>query len=340
VKIALDAMGGDDAPSVNVVGAINAVNSFDALEVVLVGDETLVNAQLKEHGWSGSAITVHHAPDVVAMDDPPSLAVRRKKDSSMRRAYDLLKEGRADAVVSAGNSGAMMAMALFLIGRAKGIDRPAFATFIPTLTGKPFLLLDAGANVDCNSANIMQFSALGNAYCSKVLGIRSPRVALLSNGEEEAKGNALTKESTKLLVESDLNFIGNIESKDAFMGSTDVVVCDGFVGNIFLKTSEGLVEFLVRLLKREMTNSFLAKIGYLFLWPVFKSVKKKIAWDEHGGAPLLGINGACIVCHGRSNSKAIMNAIKMAADFASKGLDDSVQNDSSSGTKESIIAAR
>ena len=340
MRVALDAMGGDNAPSVNVDGAIDAVRFTSGIEVILVGDEDAINARLKEKGWSGTGISVHHAPDVVSMDDPPSVAVRRKKDSSMRRAYDLVKEGRADAVVSAGNSGAMMGMALFLIGRAKGIDRPAFATFIPTLSGKPFLLLDAGANVDCSSANIFQFAHMGNDYCSKVLGIESPRVALLSIGEEEAKGNALIKESSKLLAESSLNFMGNIEPKDAFMGRADVVVCDGFVGNIFLKTSEGLAEFLMRLIKDEMMSSLLAKIGYIFLRPAFKNVKRKTAWDETGGAPLLGINGACIVCHGRSTTKAIMNAIRMASDFSAKGMDSPTNGERQSSGKENTVAAR
>jgi glycerol-3-phosphate acyltransferase PlsX len=339
MKVALDAMGGDNAPAVNIEGAIEAVNVRDDLSVVLVGREDEINSVLVNTKYDEMRISVFHAPDVVKMDDPPSLAVRRKKDSSMRIAFDLVKNGEADAVVSAGNSGAMMGMALFLLGRAEGVDRPAFAAYMPTFK-MPFLLLDAGANVDCNPENMFQFAIMGNAYCKHVVGIGSPRIALLSIGEEEMKGNMLIKETSKILSGLKLNFIGNIEPKDAFLGGADVVVCDGFVGNIFLKTSEGLAEFVMRLLKREMTKSVTAKLGYLFMRSVFRDVKRETAYDEYGGAPLLGINGACVVCHGRSTPKAIMNAVIMASDFSSKDVFNIISDDlKAMGGKESTIAA-
>ncbi len=343
MRVAIDAMGGDDAPLVNVDGAIDAVKTREGLEVILVGMEPVVRKHLEGRKYKGSLITIHHAPDVVKMDDPPSLAVRRKKDSSMRRAFDLVRDGKADAVVSAGNSGAMMGMALFLLGRAEGVDRPAFAALMPSYS-KPFLLLDAGANVDCNPDNIIQFALMGNAYSRLVVGVDNPRVSLLSIGEEQMKGNVLIKESTKILSSLGINFKGNVEPKDAYMGESDVIVCDGFVGNIFLKTSEGLAEFVMRLLKREMSRSVAAKMGYLFMRSVLKNVKKETAYEEYGGAPLLGIKGAVIVCHGRSTPKAIMNAIWIASDFASKNVHEAISNDirqlvKKKGDKESTVAA-
>jgi glycerol-3-phosphate acyltransferase PlsX len=319
-------MGGDNAPNANIDGAIEAVSTQEGLEVILVGVEPILRKCLEDRKWKGEGITIHHAPDVVKMDDPPSLAVRRKKESSMRKAYDLIKEGKADAIVGAGNSGAMMGMALFLLGRAEGVDRPAFAALMPSFN-KPFLLLDAGANVDCNPNNVVQFALMGNAYSRLVVGVPNPKVCLLSIGEEQMKGNLLIKESTKILSNVEMNFLGNIEPKEVYMGEADVVVCDGFVGNIFLKTSEGLAEFIMKLLKREMGRSITAKMGYLFMRSVFKNVKKQTAYDEYGGAPLLGINGACIVCHGRSTPKAIKNALKIASDFASKEVHTTISND-------------
>ncbi len=343
MRVAIDAMGGDDAPSVNVDGAIEAVKVQKDLEVILVGVEPVVRKHLENRKYKGSRITIHHAPDVVKMDDPPSLAVRRKKDSSMRRAFDLVRDGKADAVMSAGNSGAMMGMALFLLGRAEGVDRPAFAALMPSYN-KPFLMLDAGANVDCNTDNIIQFALMGNAYSRLVVGVENPRVSLLSIGEEQMKGNVLIKESTKILSSLGINFQGNVEPKDAYMGEADVIVCDGFVGNIFLKTSEGLAEFVMRLLKREMKRSMVAKMGYLFMRSVLKNVKKETAYEEYGGAPLLGIKGAVLVCHGRSTPKAIMKAIKIVSDFASKNVHEAVSNDirklmEKRGDKENTVAA-
>ncbi|MCK4911999.1 MAG: phosphate acyltransferase PlsX [Thermodesulfovibrionales bacterium] len=343
MRVAIDAMGGDDAPLVNVDGAIDAVEKQEDLEVILVGIEPVVRKHLDSRKYKGSRISIHHAPDVVKMDDPPSLAVRRKKDSSMRKAFDLVREGKADAVVSAGNSGAMMGMSLFLLGRAEGVDRPAFAALMPSYS-KPFLLLDAGANVDCSPDNIIQFALMGNAYSRLVVGVDRPRVSLLSIGEEQMKGNVLIKESTKILLELGMNFTGNVEPKDAYMGVSDVIVCDGFVGNIFLKTSEGLAEFVMRLLKREMGRSVAAKMGYLFMRSVLKNVKKETAYEEYGGAPLLGIKGAVVVCHGRSTSKAIMNAIMIASEFASKNVHKAISKDikmlvDKKDDKESTVAA-
>lgn len=326
MKIALDAMGGDFAPEVNVQGAIEAVSKLPGLKVVLVGPEDILLEQLKNSGYKGEDISVFNASETVAMDESPSVALRKKKDSSMRRAVDLVKEGAADAVVSAGNSGAMMAMGIFILGRAVGVSRPAFGTLMPS-TKKPFLLLDAGANVDCDPENLFQFALMGNAYSRLVYGVANPRVGILSIGEEPGKGNELTKQSYALLKGTDLNFIGNIESKEVFLGNADVVVCDGFVGNVFLKTSEGLADLVVQLLKDEIKASFVAKLGALLMSGGLNRVKKKTSYDEYGGAPLLGIKGACIICHGRSSGKAIMNAIRIASEYAQKRVYDVIADD-------------
>lgn len=327
MRVALDAMGGDNAPSVNVEGAIELVQKRPDIKVILVGPEEVIKAELKAKGYAGERISVFHASEIVEMHESAMVAMRKKKDSSIRRAVDLVKKGEADAVVSAGNSGAVMATALFVLGRSAGVDRPAFATVIPS-ERDPFLLLDAGANVDCSPENLYQFALMGNAYSRLIMDRENPRVGLLSIGEEETKGNEVTKATHKLLKETTLcNFTGNVESKEVYLGEADVVVCDGFIGNIFLKTSEGLVEFLMRLLKKEIGSTISGKLGYLFMRPGIKRVKKKTDYDEYGGAPLLGINGACIICHGRSSPKAIMNAMRIASDFASKKVYEVIAED-------------
>jgi glycerol-3-phosphate acyltransferase PlsX len=323
MRVAVDAMGGDFAPGVNIDGAIVAVQEKDDINVILVGDEPSIIEGLKGKKYPESRISTFHASEVVPMDASPSYAVRRMKDSSIRRAVELVRGGSADAVVSAGNSGAMMALALFMLGTSEGVDRPAIATVMPSFN-KPFLLLDAGANVDCNPLNLLQFGLMADAYCKNILQRPEPRIAILSIGEEPAKGNELTKEAYKLLENSPIKFIGNIESKDIYMGNADGIICDGFVGNIFLKTSEGLADVVMKMLKREINNSIIGKLGSLLLTPAFKNIGKIIDYDEYGGAPLLGINGSCIIGHGRAMPKAIKNAIMNAADFSSKKVYEAV----------------
>lgn len=317
MKIALDAMGGDYAPAVTVEGALETVREYDDLEVILFGDEAQIKSELKGKKYPSHRIHIRHTSQVIGMHESPVSALRKKKDSSIRRAVDSVKNKEAEAVVSAGNSGVAMATALFILGTSKGVDRPAIAAVMPTLKGL-FVLIDAGANVDCKAENLLQFALMGSSYCSTILSRQEPRVALLSIGEEDTKGNELTRETFKLLKEANLNFIGNIEGKDVFSGDADVVVCDGFIGNIVLKTSEGLAEVIIKMLKREIAGLATGRVGYLLMKPALKNFRKKTDYAEYGGAPLLGINGTCIISHGRSTARAIKNALKVAMEFSKK----------------------
>jgi glycerol-3-phosphate acyltransferase PlsX len=317
MRVALDAMGGDFAPAVTIEGAVETVNESTDIEIVLVGDEPAIAKELSGKKYPPTRLQIRHASQIVGMDEPTLVAVRKKKDSSIRRAVELVKNQEADAVVSAGHSGVAMAMALLMFGASEGVDRPAIATIMPTLKG-PFVLVDAGANVDCDAKNLLQFALMGDAYCRTMFGNPEPKIALLSIGEEDTKGNMLTKEAFKLLKDSPVRFIGNIEGKDIFTGAADVVVCDGFIGNIVLKTSEGLAEVIMKMLKREIADVATGRVGYLLMKPALRNFKKKTDYAEYGGAPLLGINGTCIISHGRSSAKAIKNAIKVAAEFSRK----------------------
>ncbi|MBM4129288.1 MAG: phosphate acyltransferase PlsX [Nitrospira sp.] len=315
--IALDAMGGDYAPAVNIEGAIETVDDLQNLNIILVGEESSIQRELDGKRYPPNRISIRHASQVVGMDESPSVAIRRKKDSSIMRGMELVKNGEADGFVSAGHSGAIMATALLILGVSNGIDRPAIATIMPTLKS-PFMLIDAGANLSCKPENFLQFAFMGSAYSKAVFGRSEPKVALLSIGEEDTKGNELIRESFKLLKKTPLNFIGNIDGKDIFSGVADVIVCDGFTGNVVLKTSEGLADVLVKMLKQEIAEQSVGRIGYLLMKTALRSFKKRIDYDEYGGAPLLGINGTCIIGHGRSTSKAIRNAIKIAVSFSEK----------------------
>ncbi|MEW6601480.1 MAG: phosphate acyltransferase PlsX [Nitrospirota bacterium] len=319
MKIALDAMGGDFAPATNIDGAIEALNENPDLSVVLVGNEDGIRAELEKRDCAKLPISVKHASEVVEMEESPLNALRRKKDSSIRVAINMVKAGEADAMVSAGNSGVVMATALYVIGKLRGVERPAIAAIMPSLKDH-FLLLDAGANVDCKPLHLYQFAVMGEAYAKFIFNIERPKVGLLSIGEEDVKGNELTKEAFKLIKGSNVNFIGNIEGQDIFSGEADVVVCDGFVGNIALKVSEGLAETIVEMLKREFMEKAQGKGDASSLKEVFKSFIKRTDYTEYGGAPLLGIGSPCIIGHGRSTSKAIKNAIKVAGAFYSKGI--------------------
>lgn len=314
IKIAVDAMGGDNSPAVEVAGAVAACRDWGC-QVVLVGDTEQLQSELSKHKTDGLSIDLHHASEVVGMHDAPSDAIRKKKDSSIRVAFDLVKQGEASAVVSAGNSGAIMACGMFVFGRVKGIERPAIGTFLPNLDSQT-LVLDMGANVDCKASHLYQFAIMGSLYTEHFSNKIRPRVGLLSNGEEEKKGNDLTREAHLLLKEADLNYVGYVEGGDVYNGSVDVVVCDGFVGNVLLKISEGLAVAIGTMLKQEINNRFLAKVGYFLSRPAFAAFKKRISPAEYGGAPLLGIAGAGIVCHGSSDPMAISIAIRQAGEYA------------------------
>lgn len=309
-------MGGDHAPQVNIEGALEIIREIDDIAVILVGDEPTLKKELGKRTVSGR-ISIVHASQVVDMHEPPSAAIRKKKDSSIHVGLRLVKEQKADGFVSAGHSGVVMAMSLLMLGKAKGVDRPAIATLMPNLRDR-FILLDVGANVDCRPENLLQFALMGDTYCRLILNRQKPKVGLLSIGEEDIKGNELTKETFRLLKGSHLNFLGNIEGKDVFSGKADVVVCDGFIGNVVLKISEGLAETILRMLKHEIANVTAGKLGYLMLKPAIRNFKKRTDYDEYGGAPLLGINGTSIISHGRSSAKAIRNALKVAHYYSAK----------------------
>lgn len=326
MRVVLDAMGGDNAPFVNVEGAVETVTECGDIDVLLVGDESLVRKELAHKRYPANRISIVHSSQVVEMHESPTFAIRKKKDSSIRVGIGLVKTGKADAFVSAGHSGVVMGTSLLMLGTAQGVDRPAIATLMPTLRDT-FVMLDVGATVDCNPQNLLQFALMGSTYCRLVLERPAPKVALLSIGEEDTKGNEVTKEVFKLIRNSKLNFIGNIEGKDIFSGKADVIVCDGFIGNIALKISEGLAETILKMLKREISSVSTGRIGYLMMKPAIRNFKKRTDYDEYGGAPLLGINGTSIISHGRSSSKAIKNALRVAADYAAKRVYEAISID-------------
>ncbi|EYE89303.1 phosphate acyltransferase [Fervidicella metallireducens AeB] len=310
MKIVIDAMGGDNAPYEIVKGAIEASKEFKT-DIILVGDSNKIEEALNNYGLDKNNFEIVHTSEVITNEDSPTISIRRKKDSSMVVGMKLVKEGKADAFISAGNTGALLAGGLFVIGRIKGIDRPALTPVIPGKNGH-FLLMDAGANAECKSINILQFALMGSIYSKKVLKKDNPSVGLVNIGAEEEKGTEFTKECFKLLRESTLNFKGNIEGRYIPDGDIDVVVCDGFTGNIILKLYEGVSQTIFKILKEEILSSFTTKLGGLLLKPVFSKFKKKFDYTEHGGAILLGIDGLVIKAHGSSNAKAIKNAIKQA----------------------------
>lgn len=325
MKIAVDAMGGDHGPAPNVEGAIQAAAELD-VAVVLVGDEARLQAQLQRMGCRDPRITIRHAPQVVEMHESPAQVARKKRQSSVWIATELVKAGEAEAVISAGNTGAAMVAAFFVLELTKGVERPAIATMLPTLTGHA-VMLDVGANVDCTANHLEQFALMGNEYAKHVLGKVNPRVGLLSIGEEDSKGNEVTKEAFKLLKASPINFIGNVEGRDVYSGEADVVVCDGFIGNVALKISEGVADTIKKLLLKEIGGSFLGRLAYPLIAAPLLKLKRKIDYAEFGGAPLLGVNGICMICHGRSSAKAIKNAIRRAKSLAESRMTDLIRQD-------------
>jgi len=318
IRIALDAMGGDRAPLPEVVGAVEAFRRY-GVHTVLVGDEARLRHELARLKFEGEGISVVHAEEVVTMDDPPMAPIRKKRKSSLRIAAELVKAGEAQGLVSAGNTGAIMAAAKLVVGGIEEVERPALATWIPK-KGGVCLLLDVGANSDCKASHLLQFAIMGSIFSSQVTGNPQPTVGLLSIGEEEMKGNDLTKEVFKLLQQSHMNFVGNVEGHDLFHGQADVIVTDGFTGNVVLKTGESVYEYIAGMLREGFKRSVSAKLGYLLSRSVFEEMKSKMDYAEYGGALLLGVKAVTIICHGRSQPKAIMNALRLARDFCLAGL--------------------
>lgn len=311
MKIAIDAMGGDFAPHNEVLGVLRAVKMDSSISVVLVGKKDLIEKELDKHEKS-DRISIVHADDFITMHESPVKVLKEKKPTSLRVALKLLKENEVDAFVSAGNTGAVMALSIFNLGRIKGVERPAIVALFPTIK-KPLVILDIGANVDCKPKHLVQFAKMGSVFCEKVLNNKRPIVKLLNIGEEEEKGNELTTETFQLLKQSkDITFGGNIEPKQLLEGNTDVVVCDGFVGNVILKFGESAVKTLATIIKDEVRRSILATIGSILLIPVFNKVRKKTDYDEIGGTMLLGVKKVVIIAHGSANPKAISNAIMEA----------------------------
>ncbi|HEU5319944.1 MAG TPA: phosphate acyltransferase PlsX [Methylomirabilota bacterium] len=323
MKIAVDAMGGDHGPAVVVEGAVGAVNEF-GIPVVLVGDKAAIETEVTRLGGGRLPLEIRHASQVVGMAEAPSQALRRKRDSSLRVAAELVRDGEAAAFVSAGNTGAAMAISMFVIGVLRGIDRPAIAAVLPNLR-RYTVLLDVGANVNPKPWHLFQFALMGHVYARDILGLDKPRVGLLSVGEEEGKGNELTRETFDLLKDSSLNFLGNVEGRDIYNGHCDVVVTDGFTGNVALKISESLAEMLGAMIKEELARDLRSRLGAALALPAFGRFKRRVDYTEMGGAPLLGIDGAAIVCHGASPVKAIKNAVRVAAEWSKAGLNEHIR---------------
>ena len=327
VTIAVDAMGGDHAPEAEVEGAVRAAKAYP-VQIVLVGREELVQKELARYEDSmGLPIKVVHASEVVTMEDSAAKAMRNKRDSSIRVAARLVRDGTVQGLVSAGNTGAVMATAKTVQGMVHGVDRPALSTVFPTVKGTPVVMMDVGANVDCSPQMLAQFAIMGDIYSRVMFENKNPRVGLLSIGEEEHKGNELTHAAWPLLSSLPINFIGNVEGGDLYSGKADVIVCDGFIGNVALKVSEGVIEIIVKMLKESLQGSIPAQMGYLLASKALKGFKRRLDYSEYGGAPLLGVKGVCIICHGRSNANAIKNAIHIAAQFAEKRINQRIEGE-------------
>lgn len=318
-------MGGDRAPAQVVEGVCLAVRDLD-VDIILVGDEPVLRRHLRDTVANiPPTISIRHATQQVEMHDPPSSVARKKRDSSIWIATELVRDGEAAAVISAGNTGATMVSAFFLWGVLEGIDRPAIAATLPTLNGQA-IMLDVGATVDCLPHQLYQFAMIGHEYAKQVLGEANPKIGLLSIGEEDEKGNEVTREAFRLLRNSSLNFVGNVEGRDVYTGMADVIVCDGFIGNVGLKISEGVAEIMTKMLIDDISHSRIGKLGYALLRPAFRRFKKRIDYAEFGGAPLLGVNGICVICHGRSSAKAIYSAVRLACQLIDQKINESIKN--------------
>ena len=338
MRIAVDAMGGDGGVPVSVEGAV-AASREHGVEVVLVGHQAAVERELARHKAESLPITVRHASQVVESGEQPSHALRRKRDSSMRVAASLVRDGEAAAFISAGNTGAAMAIAMFTMGVLPGVDRPAIAVVLPNKRGRT-IMLDVGANIDPKPWHLAQYAVMGYIYARDIYGVAEPRVGLLSVGEEEGKGNELAREVFKRLEESPINFVGNVEGRDVYNGNTDVVVTDGFTGNVVLKVSESLAEMLVHFLREEMSRSPATKMAALLVRPAFRRLWKRVDYTETGGAPLLGINGACIIGHGASPARAVKNAIRTAAEWVKADVNGHIRAALAGELGQSLAEAR
>jgi glycerol-3-phosphate acyltransferase PlsX len=340
LTIAVDAMGGDHAPKSEVEGAIRAVRAYD-VRVILVGREDVLRRELAQHdGHRSLNVEIQHASEQITMDEHAAKAVRAKRDSSIRVASRLVREGIAHGLVSAGNTGATMATAKMVQGVVPGVDRPALASAFPTLKGTPAVMVDVGANVDCTPRMLAQFAVMGEIYSRVICRTADPTVGLLSIGEEEHKGNDLTRAATPLLKSLPINFIGNVEGRDMYTGAVDVIVCDGFIGNVALKVSEGLVEVIKLMLKESLEATMTRKVGYILSRAGFADFRKRVDYSEYGGAPLLGVKGGCIICHGRSNANAIKNAIRIAAEYAGGEINRRIEEELSRWAPPARVAAR
>ena len=335
MKIAIDAMGGDHGPAPVVDGAIQALKKLD-IELVLVGQQDQIQEELSRVQCTDARLTIRHATQTVGMHESPAQVARKKRDSSIWVATNMVKSGEADAVVSAGNTGATMVSAFFLLGAIKGVERPAICATLPTLEGTA-IMLDVGATVDCTARQLYQFGIMGHEYGKHLLGKTKPRVGLLSIGEEDTKGNEVTKEARRLLRESPLNFIGNLEGRDVYRGSADVIVCDGFLGNVSLKISEGLADAMKKMLMREVMASWMGRLSLPFITGPLMRLKRRTDYAEFGGAPLLGVNGISMICHGRSSAKAIKNAIFRAEALATGRLIELIQRDIAESLTQAAI---
>jgi len=324
LTIALDAMGSDHAPKAEIEGAIRAARSLD-VRVILVGKEDVIRRELRDHDPGDLPIEVKHASEVITMEDSAAKSMRTKRDSSMRVASRLVRDGVAHGMVSAGNTGAVMVTSKLVQGMVRGVDRPALASAFPTLKGTPAVMVDVGANVDCSPEMLAQFAIMGEVYSRIIFHTKRPRVGLLSIGEEEHKGNDLTRLATPILKALPIHFIGNVEGRDVYTGHTDVLVCDGFIGNVALKVSEGIVDVIKQMLKESLDATITRKLGAVLARNAFADFKRRMDYSEYGGAPLLGVKGVTIICHGRSNANAIKNAIRVAAEYASGGINQRIE---------------
>lgn len=317
MQIVIDGMGGDNAPKSNVEGAVKAIKEYQ-VDLIITGDKDLLEKEFSNYEFDRNKLEIVHTTEIIENEDKPVKAIRSKKDSSMVVALNLVKEGKADAIISAGNTGALLAGGLFVVGRIKGIDRPCLCSAIPNVKRGMTLIADCGANADCKPKNLVEFAAMSNIYSRKVLGLENPKVALANVGLEEGKGNDLVKKSYEEIKKLDLNFIGNVEAREVINAYTDIIICDGFTGNILLKSAEGVALSVISLIKETFMASTKSKIGALLIKDDLRKLKSFIDYSEYGGAPLLGLNGGVIKAHGSSDAKAIKNAINQGIKF-SKG---------------------
>ena len=324
MKIAVDAFGGDNAPKAVIEGCVAALKTYSDITIALCGDAESIKNELSAYDYDKSRIEIHHAPEVIGCDEQPTFAIRRKKNSSLVRAMELVRDKEAECVLSAGSTGAVLAGATFIVRRIEGVKRPALGVVFPAEKGC-VLIMDCGANVDCKPSYLMQFAVMASAYMKDVMGVENPRIGLLNNGAEAEKGNELTKAAYKLLENAPVNFVGNCEARDILSGQFDAIVCDGFAGNIVLKYTEGMASTLMSMLKGELMADTRSKVGALFAKPAFKRFKKIMDYTEYGGAPLLGIDGGVVKAHGSSNAKAFAAAVGQARKFALGGINDSIR---------------